>query len=131
MGGLVGLIKIEIIFWIVTIYTSSYKMSSDYIYVVTKFGYNSTGSYGAGMHRDMWTPESKLFLSRDDAYKHFYKVAPPDGLGRLHVTRYAITIEECDDAIAKGDDNIIIEEIVQSFAESPYGAVIVATKVVG
>ena len=63
--------------------------------------------------------------------KHFYKVAPPDGLGRLHVTRYAITIEECDDAIAKGEDNIIIEEIVQSFADSPYGAVIVATKVVG
>lgn len=106
-------------------------MPSKYMYVVTKFGYNSTGNdvYGAGMHRDMWTPENKLFLSRDDAYKYFYKVAPPDGVGRLHVTRYAITIEECDDAIAKGEDNIIIEEIVQSFAESPYGAVIVATKV--
>jgi hypothetical protein len=101
-------------------------MSYEYIYVVTRYGSNSTPG-------DLWTPISKVFVSRDAAYKHFQKVSPPMGLeddDDFPVTRYAITSEEYDAKVAKKEDHIVIEINFNGGMKRPDGAVIVATRLV-
>ena len=118
--------KIEIYFLIITICTISYTMSSEYVYVVTEYGSNSTPG-------DLWTPISRVFTSRELAYKHFQKVSPPmdfDVEDDFRIIRYAITSEEFDAKVAKKEDHILIEVNFNGLMKRPDGAVIVATKVV-
>lgn len=101
-------------------------MSSEYIYVVTEYGSNSTPG-------DLWTPISRVFLSRELAYKHFQKVSPPMDFeveDDFRVIRYAITSEEFDAKVAKKEGHILIEVNFNGLMKRPDGAVIVATKVV-
>ena len=101
-------------------------MSAEYVYVVTRYGSNSTPG-------DLWTPISSVFLSRELAYKHFQKVSPPmdfEDDDDFPVTRYAITSEEFDAKVAKKEDHILIEVKFNGGLKRPDGAVIVATKLV-
>ena len=112
-------------------------MSYEYVYVVTEYGSNSTPG-------DLWTPISKVFVSRDAAYKHFQKVSPPaykyfqkvsppmdfEDDDDFPVTRYAITSEEYDAKVAKKEERIVIEVNFNGGLKRPDGAVIVATKMV-
>lgn len=104
----------------------------EYIYVVTKFGCNSSG-------HSMWTPISKVFSSYEAAYKQFIAVAPPlDDHDNNRATREAITRADYDEKVSKNEPYIVIEERVHTpgyldgdgtCSKRPYGAVIVATKV--
>jgi hypothetical protein len=101
-------------------------MSYEYVYVVTEYGSNSTPG-------DLWTPISKVFVSRDAAYKHFQKVSPPmdfEDDDDFPVTRYAITSEEYDAKVAKKEERIVIEVNFNGGLKRPDGAVIAATKMV-
>ena len=98
-------------------------MTSEYIYVVTEYGSNSTPG-------DLWTPISRVFTSRDAAYKHFQKVSPQMQEEDFRVTRYAITSEEFDAKVAKKEDHIVIEVNFNGLMKRPDGAVIAATKMV-
>jgi hypothetical protein len=99
-------------------------MSAEYVYVVTEYGSNSTPG-------DLWTPISRVFTSRELAYKHFQKVSPPmDVEDDFRVIRHAITSEEFDAKVAKKDVHIQIEVNFNGLMKRPDGAVIVATRVV-
>ena len=101
-------------------------MSAEYVYVVTRYGSNSTPG-------DLWTPISSVFLSRELAYKHFQKVSPPmdfEDDDDFPITKYAISSEDYDAKVAKKEDHILIEVKFNGGLKRPDGAVIVATKVV-
>ena len=97
-------------------------MDSQIVYIVTRYGCNSTPS-------DMWIPTSKLFTNYDEAYAHFLEVSPSlddkwNKAEQFTSTRYKENTTE---------DYIVIENRVQiagycygkvECAKRPEGAVI-------
>ena len=109
----------------------NYIMNSEYIYLVTLFGCNSSA-------HDMLTPRSKVFVSYDAAYKHFLQVAPLDDPDN-RISKHTITTQEYDANVAKNEHHIIIERISHddgyldgdgTCAKRPYGVVFAATRMI-
>lgn len=108
-------------------------MSTEYIYVVTEFGCNSSGHC-------MWTPRSRVFTIYEDAYKNFLAVSPTlDDHNNNRATLEAITRADYDEKVSKKEVYIVIETRVHTpgyldgdgtCAKRPYGAVISATRIV-
>ena len=105
-------------------------MTSEYIYVVTEYGCNSSP-------QSVWTPHSMTFTDYEAAYAYFLRASPPLNDAENKAERRVTERAQYDQEIRDKKEYIIIETRAQIAgyyegdclcAKRPYGAVIAASK---